>query len=1169
MSNFGKMISLCMILILTSFVFAGETGKISGSVTDQQSGDPLIGVNVLIVGTTMGAATDDKGDYMILQVPPGIYAVSAQYIGYAKLTTENVRVVTDLTTKMDFILRREAVEGEEVTIIADRPLFERDATNEVRVVRGEQIQNMTVRGFDDVASLQTGVVSDQGALHFRGGRSDETAFYVDGVFLNASPYTLDLDLTNAPTPNHLMNRRGTIPNLALEEVAMQIGGFGAEYGDANAGVVNVTTKTGGDRLSFSGEAITDAFLSSDPSVKKPVAYSYGYNLFSGALGGPVPFANYIRFYASFENLQMDDSYPANTAYPSYDKSTLDPTNGLPDNGESFTDLNGNTFWDSGETFVDEDGDGEYDAPTYLDSDLAENVSFKYGPKPGSAMARSSFAGNVLVDLQPVTGLAWKLKLGGNFYDRERSNYVHSWSLLNYYNDANTANGVGSTGNLVIRSTASRNTTSSIYAKLQGNIPGMEKMFFNVQINKASDFGRTHDPVFKQGDGKIVFDDGTVSDFVIPYIQAGKREDFDNPSWRYEDSDGNEVNKNYWDFDTSLAFQGIDYDTSWINPFYSEVGSRPAPRVEWAYFRGAGYTYIDNRKDLSEHTSYKTSLTWQVGKHELKSGFEYRDNTIRFYRMARASSLARFFQRNNAYSPDQDIWTYNDSLGAMMFGGSDNIPDYMQDQTDTWDDTMDVNDDGAINWDDYYDDFVFQGYKSAYAENLGYNITGLKKVNSGLDRARKPVIASYYLQDKFELDDLVMTLGLRYDYVDPENKIFNPATGGRENIVITDAGTIADMVYWDDRNGDGVTDTLEYTSYRPTGDDVVGLPHRILSKTRTFWSPRVGFAFPVTDKTVFHAQYGKYVQQPELNRLFLSYTRFLSNLEQGNYTTSQNPDLKPVNTTAYEIGFKQLISPDISVDATVFYKQMNNYIQIRNVPARPTGYALYVNGDYGTVKGLSLSLNTRRLQNWQITANYTLQYAGGTGSNSSRQYTIAWLGGNFPTFISPLDFDQRHTGNVVLDFRTGDRGNVFFRNLGYNLLLQFGSGLRYTPSKPRSDVFGGSLSDQPIAALNSGVMPWTFNIDVRLDKSFSVGPSQLTVFLWVENLLDRQNVSEVYSASGLPNNDGYLATPAGQTWLSTAAVNSAAFGNSLYQNRIGTPYNYGKPRQIRFGVRFNL
>ena len=144
----------------------------------------------------------------------------------------------------------------------------------------------------------------------------------------------------------------------------------------------------------------------------------------------------------------------------------------------------------------------------------------------------------------------------------------------------------------------------------------------------------------------------------------------------------------------------------------------------------------------------------------------------------------------------------------------------------------------------------------------------------------------------ELDDLIMTLGLRYDYIDPSTDVFNPQTGGNQNIVITEAGTLAETVYWEDKDNDGEKDPIEYTSSVPTEGDLVGLPHSIPSKIHTQMSPRIGLAFPVTDKTVFHAQYGKYMQQPEMNRMFLSYTRFLSNLEQGNFTISQNPGLPP-------------------------------------------------------------------------------------------------------------------------------------------------------------------------------------------------------------------------------------------------------------------------------------
>ena len=302
-------------------------------------------------------------------------------------------------------------------------------------------------------------------------------------------------------------------------------------------------------------------------------------------------------------------------------------------------------------------------------------------------------------------------------------------------------------------------------------------------------------------------------------------------------------------------------------------------------------------------------------------------------------------------------------------------------------------------------------------------------------------------------------------------------------------------------------------------------------------------------------------------LYISYARFLSNIEQGNYTRSPNPELMPTKTTDYEIGFKQLVTNDISIDITMFYNEKSDYLQIRNVAARPTGYALYVNGDYATNKGLNLSLNTRRIGNTRISANYTLSWAGGTGSNANTGYRISWLGGNDPTFTSPMTFDQRHTGNLSIDYRTGARSMLPL--FGANILMRFGSGLRYTPSKPRTAVFGGQLSDQPVAGLNSGVMPATFNIDLRLDKTFVISGVNLGLFCVVKNVLNTQNVSAVYNYSGLPDNDGYLTTQAGQNWLNDWAIGGPEAGQDLYTSRITSPSRWGTPRQVQIGLRVDL
>jgi len=603
-----------------------------------------------------------------------------------------------------------------------------------------------------------------------------------------------------------------------------------------------------------------------------------------------------------------------------------------------------------------------------------------------------------------------------------------------------------------------------------------------------------------------------------------------------------------------------------------VGQGPIGYQQLAEYGIAGQASTSYEKRYTWRNSYKGSITLQKGSHELKAGFDVAKSKIRYYRMGRASSTSYYFANNKPFSPTQDIYTYTtDSTGIVTkTQGADGAPDYTQDGTDTWKNT-DYNSDSIVNYDDYMDDYIFQAYSSGYAENIGYDITGRTEINEGKDKYREPVTSAFYVRDKVELEDLVLNLGIRWDYIDPNNKIFNPETGGPNNIVITADNQIAETVYAKDIDGNTTLDPDEYIYYAPTDEDSTGRVHRIDAKKRSWISPRIGLAFPITDKTVFHAQYGRYVQQPENNRMFISYVRFVQNLTQGNFTISANPDLQPQENTQYEIGFKQMVSPNVSIDATVFYKQMSGYPQIRNIAARPTGYALYVNGDYGSVKGLSLSLKTRRINSIMVDANYTLQYAGGTGSSASGLYRIAWQGGNDLTYVSPLDFDQRHTGNIALDYRTGNKG--LLRLFGVNLLARFGSGLPYTPVKVDTEVLGGSIAYQPIAAFNSANKPWTFNVDLKLDKGIGFGRYNIKAFIWIKNLLDAQNVESVYPATGQADNDGWLGTDPGQSWINNTAFDgSGSYSEeavNLYNSKLSSPYNWSEPRQIRLGFRIDL
>lgn len=205
-----------------------QTGKIAGRVVEAATGEPLPGVNVLIVGTTQGATTSVDGYYSILNVRPGTYDVRASFIGFAPVVVEDVRVQIDLTTTVDFELREEVLEGEEVIVTAQRPVVQPDLSASLASVDTEEIQQLPVNSIASVVSLQAGV---QG-LSVRGSNTDELAFNLNGLTLrderDNEPYT-------------------SISLASVEEVQVQTGGFNAEYGNVRSGVINVVTKEGSPR----------------------------------------------------------------------------------------------------------------------------------------------------------------------------------------------------------------------------------------------------------------------------------------------------------------------------------------------------------------------------------------------------------------------------------------------------------------------------------------------------------------------------------------------------------------------------------------------------------------------------------------------------------------------------------------------------------------------------------------------------------------------------------------------------------------------------------------------------------------------------------------------------------------------------------------------------------
>lgn len=281
---YRRMMKACVctgLLLAASTVFAGTVGKISGSVKEAGTGEPVIGAAVMIEGTSMGASADLEGEYFILNVPPGTVTLRVTALGYAPKAVQNVQIISDQTTRVDFDLRQEALKGEEVVIVAEERLVELDRTFATATISSDNIDVLPVTNLDQVIEIQAGVVDG----HFRGGRDNEVAYLVDGV-----------SITDAYD-----NAQGTaVDESIVQELQVISGTFNAEHGQALSGIVNIVTKEGASELGGSFTAEAGDYLSdhNDIFVNVDDVTPSAIQDYSASLYGPVPKVPKLSFYLS-------------------------------------------------------------------------------------------------------------------------------------------------------------------------------------------------------------------------------------------------------------------------------------------------------------------------------------------------------------------------------------------------------------------------------------------------------------------------------------------------------------------------------------------------------------------------------------------------------------------------------------------------------------------------------------------------------------------------------------------------------------------------------------------------------------------------------------------------------------------------------------------------------
>ena len=540
--------------------------------------------------------------------------------------------------------------------------------------------------------------------------------------------------------------------------------------------------------------------------------------------------------------------------------------------------------------------------------------------------------------------------------------------------------------------------------------------------------------------------------------------------------------------------------------------------------------------------------------------------------------------------------------------------------------------------------------------------GQKTYNIG---AYEPIYMAFYIQDKFAINSLLFNVGLRVDRFDANQSVLKDPYLFREAYTVGDLKNINnslsdkfvqnandnwvvyysgnnvymseadiagnDQLYtsiigyrngdtWYDANGNEVTnpeDALSLNSLNgpilknPLDDEsITKVEAAAFTDYKAQWSvmPRISFSFPVNDNSLFYAHYNIITSRPTNLQISPVDYMFISKRNTANDIIN-NPNMKPQQSIDYEIGFRQKVGAKSAISISAYYSEKRNQIQAyRFSGAYPTTYYSYQNIDFGTVQGFTFSYKMNRTKNMTLSANYTLQFAKGTGSSQTSQLSILAAGQPNLRTLTNLSFDQRHRIGVNFDYRFQDgidykenggpisqkivvaedgtetvKEIEWLANTGFSLLFSAASGTPYTRSStPYSGIGQGGVRTTS-GSINGSNMPWQYQCDLRIDKTFMFNFNKnkkdengktkaakmgyMTIYVDIQNLFNFKNIISVYDYTGNPDDDGYLSAAAYQQ-----EINSQIYVPSYinyYQMAVQSPYNYSRPFRASLGVQFGF
>jgi len=460
---------------------------------------------------------------------------------------------------------------------------------------------------------------------------------------------------------------------------------------------------------------------------------------------------------------------------------------------------------------------------------------------------------------------------------------------------------------------------------------------------------------------------------------------------------------------------------------------------------------------------------------------------------------------------------------------------------------------------YFPTQIYLGTNGGFddANRYGYDLLGNpiddENVLNGL---KHPVDLALYLQDEFRWDDLTIRGGVRLDRFDYDSYVFRDPDhpfdpNGYLDPEITPEPTMDELI-------DGQTLT--------ESDLNEAEPHTRLS-------PRVSAGLAAGENTYLHSSFGRYVQRPAFENLLVDYEFLEYKIRTGGYSVAfGNPALEPQETWSFEAGIRQRLTDNATASVTAFTSDMSNVPYVVSQSSEPNGFDTYRSDGTASARGLESQFQWQPTQAVSTLLGYTIQKATGTAGFTTGN--TAWTSDAPPATDAILHHDQSHRLVAIVDLRSFEDGPAVgdwhpFAHSGISALVTAGSGFPYTPVTVYNAISLGALSPNAKGDINSERTPAYYRVDLKARKEIRMNHVGLEIYLWVLNLLDRDNALYVFEGSGSADETGWLDTPSGQEFSDAhSPIDDASLlnGEQKYRLREGLEPNYDIGREIRFGAR---